>query len=200
MLTDKDKEAIAHIASASKHPHAAMIAEWLITDCDVEISNNKGWDLIEQPTQPAWSRNFIYRLVYPKIKPAYRVYRLPDGLTSTVDRMKDGTLTNTNHDLPWVSDWIEYDDQTQDNKLNTTNFIKHRSLNLERKWPTPLVERIAAIDIKAAEWIVDNWDDLVARKYNGDPESRTLHCMFTWCKTPQGTDYWLEISKQLGEK
>ncbi len=37
-----------------------------------------------------------------------------------------------------------------------------------KQWPTPLVERIAEIDLKAAEWIVDHWGDLLEDKYTSD--------------------------------
>lgn len=181
-LTDKDREAISHIASVSKHPHAARIVEWLITGCDVERKIN---DKLIIEWFPSWFPHDEYRLVYPKIKPAYRVYRLSDGLTSTIDRMQDGTLTNTNPNLPWVSDWIEYDEPTP------------------KKWPTPLIERIAAIDIKAAEWIVDNWDDLLEDRYTNkgrySRNSNRLISMFSWNDSDNSYD-WNDISNRLGEQ
>lgn len=72
-----------------------------------------------------------------------------------------------------------------------------------KNWPTPLVERIAAIDINAAQWIVDHWDDLLEYKYSVDGsysrESNKLDSMFVWCEAPQCDGYWRKISKQLGE-
>lgn len=77
----------------------------------------------------------------------------------------------------------------------------------ENKWPTPLVKRIAAIDIKAAEWIVDNWDELLDEKYTSDSlygpnrysrDACALNEMFNFLQTGNRC-YWLNISKQLGE-
>jgi len=113
-------------------------------------------------------------------KPAYRVYVDTKSLrTNTVDD-SDGTR---HHDLPalceWISDWIEYDPP--------------------KKWPTPLVERIAAIDLEAAQWIVDHWDDLLQDKYKNNMYSRDANSvidMFKWDASPQGADYWDDIDNK----
>lgn len=181
-LTDKDKAAIAHIASASREPHAAMRAEQLITGAKVEFYNTfcNDWRDVDAAT---WDKETEYRLVYPKIKPAYRVYIDPNGITLTIDRFVDGSLSSGLPDgCEWISDWVEYDDTKQ--------------------WPTPLVERIAAIDIKAAKWIVDNWDDLVDGKHSGSLSymkayNEDLYCCFYWETTPQRHNYWENIYKQL---
>ena len=176
MLTDKDQEAIAHIASVSEHPHAAMIAEWLITGCEVRAKMSQ--EILEPPS---WFKDISYELVYQKIKPAYRVYRYKgDSVTYTQDRSTDGTESTLDfpHDTEFLSGWIEYDPEPN-------------------KWPTPLVERIADIDIKAAEWIVDNWDDLLESRYtnkgNYSRENEQLVIMFDWSKSDQGFQYWNEI-------
>ncbi|MBP9871397.1 MAG: hypothetical protein KBC53_07835 [Nitrosomonas sp.] len=132
-LTQKDLDAINYIASVSKHKHAAIIAKWLITGWDVEFKNqNVKW--VTNP-YPYWHESNEYRLIEPKPpKPAYRVY-IVGTITNTVDRYADGTYsTNYHKDRDWLSDWIEYDTEST-----------------PKKWPTPLVERIAAIDIKAAD-------------------------------------------------
>lgn len=180
-MNDKDQAAIDHVASVSNHPHAAMIVKWLITGWDVEFQHAIGeWKISDFPT---WSPGSKYRLIEPKpAKPAYRVYvDTKSLLTNTIDD-SDGTR---HHDLPvlceWISDWIEYDPP--------------------KKWPTPLVERIAAIDIKAAEWIVDHWDDLLDRKYvtedNYSRDSKVLLSMFCWKASPQGVQYWNNIDNKL---
>ena len=178
-MNDKDQAAIDHVASVSKHPHAAMIVKWLITGWGVKWKGSKG--VIDNP---AWTPEHKYELIEPK--PAYRVYRkIGCRGTYTLDRYVDGWF---NAPLPenceFVSEWIEYDPP--------------------KKWPTPLVERIAAIDIKAAEWIVDHWDDLLADRYSfGVTVGRsasTLHEMFCWKESPQGKEYWWDISNKLGDQ
>ena len=181
MLTDKDKEAIAHIASVSKEPHAEMRAEQLITGAKVEwkpCDDSSEWETTDHPV---WGLGNEYRLVYQKIKPAYRVYRVKaHGSTYTrdsIDGIRDNSLTDKSE---WISDWIEYDEP--------------------KKWPTPLVERIAAIDITAAEWIVEHWDDLVAEKYTrGSSNIKNDYLMhaFAWDMTPQGQGYWESINDRM---
>jgi len=179
-MNDKDQAAIDHVASVSKHPHAAMIVKWLITGWDVEFQHAIGeWKISDFPT---WSPGSKYRLIEPKpAKPAYRVYGGANG-TNTVDRLPNGSLS---HGIPdwaeWISDWIEYDPP--------------------KKWPTPLVERIAAIDLAAAQWIVDHWDDLLDAKYvtkcNYSRDSNILISMFCWKSSPQGVQYWNNIDNKL---
>lgn len=181
-MNDKDQAAIDHVASVSKNPHAAMIVKQLITGWSVEFEYAAGeWRI---SAYPSWSPGSKYRLIEPKpAKPAYRVY-WGENSTNTVDRLPNGSLS---HGIPegaeWISDWIEYDPP--------------------KKWPTPLVERIAAIDLDAAQWIVDNWDELLNDRYlecfGVSMESDRLKTMFAWSTSPQGKEYWYAISKQLGE-
>jgi len=181
-MNDKDQAAIDHVASVSKNPHAAMIVKQLITGWSVEFEYAAGeWRI---SANPSWSPGSKYRLIEPKpAKPAYRVYGGENG-TNTVDRLPNGSLS---HGIPewaeWISDWIEYDQP--------------------KKWPTPLVQRIAAIDLDAAQWIVDHWDDLLDERYSegvtAGRESGRLCSMFTWSSSTQGKEYWYAISKQLGE-
>ena len=180
-LTILDKAAIDHVASVSKHPHSAMIVKWLITGWDVEFLHKNSINDYNIAPFPNWHPDTIFRLSEPKpVKPAYRVYIEKSGgdpetvTRESYEKYKDKYDGN----VEWLGDWIEYDEP--------------------KKWPTPLVERIAAIDIKAAQWIVDNWDDLIDRKYRGNPESDKLSYMFTWGITPQGQDYWNDISNKLG--
>lgn len=184
-MNDKDQAAIDHVASVSKHPHAAMIVKWLITGWDVEFQHAIGeWKISDFPT---WSPGSKYRLIEPNpAKPAYRVYRsISSGNTYTRDSNggeRYDYLDGEGVVREWISDWIEYDPP--------------------KKWPTPLVERIAAIDIKAAEWIVDHWDDLLTDKYtfkgNYSRDSETLDHMFDWDET-EFIFNWVDISKELGE-
>ena len=178
-MNDKDQAAIDHVASVSKHPHAAMIVKWLITGWGVKWKGSKG--VIDNP---AWTPEHKYELIEPK--PAYRVYRkIGCRGTYTLDRYVDGWF---NAPLPenceFVSEWIEYDQPII--------------------WPTPLVERIAAIDIKAAEWIVDHWDDLLENRYrkNGtcSREHKDLIFMFNWSESEQGMQYWSNIDNKLREQ
>lgn len=111
-MNDKDQAAIDHVASVSNHPHAAMIVKWLITGWDVEFQHAIGkWKISDFPT---WSPGSKYRLIEPKpAKPAYKVYRLPNGMTSTEDRYENGDESKMLPDaaIP-ISDWIEYDRPT----------------------------------------------------------------------------------------
>lgn len=182
-MNDNDQAAIDHVASVSKHPHAAMIVKWLIT----------GWDVIRKDDpdniiiSPRWHKGEEYELIEPKpAKPAYRVFIEPnDGEPKTVTR-KHYDKHNDSYDgkVEWISDWIEYDPEP-------------------KKWPTPLVERIAAIDIKAAQWIVEHWDDLLDDKYTQkgrySRESSRLDSMFPWRFSEISEDVWFDISKKLGE-
>lgn len=92
-------------------------------------------------------------------------------------------------------------------ELSTMVLMRHVAILYarldENKWPTPLVERIAAIDLQAAQWIVDHWDDLLEDKYtyknNYSRDCDTLTHMFDWETPPQGIDYWGSISDKLGE-
>ena len=144
--------------------------------------DGKEWEAHEIEWQ---TPNVLLRKIKPK-KPAYRVYRNKNnGSTYTrdaIDCPRDDHISSYNYE--WISDWIEYDPEP-------------------KKWPTQLVERIAAIDIKAAEWIVDRWDDLLEERYSGSVsggrESHKLRSMFQWSESPQGKEYWYAISKQLGE-
>lgn len=181
MLTDKDKAAIAHIASVSREPHAEIRSEQLITGAKVEIRTPSGnWS---EKHYPLWLSEAQYSLVYPKIKPAYRVYKLNDRQTTTVDRDSAGRILEhlDLEGVEWLGDWVEYDEP--------------------KKWPTPLVERIAAIKPEAAEWIVENWDDLLDDKYvtkdNYSRDSGMLISMFCWEASPQGTQYWNNIDNKL---
>ena len=90
-------------------------------------------------------------------------------------------------------------------ELSTMVLMRHVAILYakldENKWPTPLVKRIAAIDLKAAEWIVDHWDDLLDDKYvtkdNYSRDSGMLISMFCWEASPQGTQYWNNIDNKL---
>ena len=145
-----------------------------------------GWDLKSNITgtiikNTTWVDGSEWQLIEPKpAKPAYRVYGGANG-TNTVDRLPNGSLS---HGIPdgaeWLGEWIEYDPP--------------------KKWPTPLVERIAAIDLEAAQWIVDHWDDLLEDKYKNSNmcsrDSNSLLYMFKWDESPQGTDYWDDIDNK----
>lgn len=179
-LTKKDQDAINHVASVSNNPHAAMIVKWLITGCKVKRKDSR--IAIECPS---WLPEVEYELIEPKpAKPAYRGYIDRDGEVFTARRSADGNINQAFEAIEWLSDWIEYDPPKQ--------------------WPTPLVERIASIDLKAAEWIVDHWDDLLDNKYTCSgldaANSKTLISMFGWHLSPQGRKYWKEISQKLGEE
>jgi len=177
-MNQKDQEAINHIASVSNHPHAEIICKWLITGWDV-----KWCDMVTK--NPTWHPAETYKLIETKpAKPAYRVYVDSDGDTFTADRLPNGAIVQTfQNDITWISDWIEYDPP--------------------KKWPTPLVERIAAIDIKAAEWIVEHWDDLLEGRYTNkgmyDRESHLLSHCFNWHESDIDSNIWENISTKLGE-
>jgi len=183
-MNDKDQAAIDHVASVSNHPHAAMIVKWLITGWDVEVNQSGEWITLDGGIKPSWSENCEYRLIEPK-KPAYRVYSDPDGDLFVAERNPEGGVCQTfTEGCEWISpEWIEYDPP--------------------KKWPTPLVERIATIDIKAAEWIVDHWDDLLEDRYTRkgmyDRESNLLSHSFDWSESDIGAIFWEEISTKLGE-
>lgn len=134
-MNDKDQAAIDHVASVSKHPHAAMIVKWLITGWDVRFRQGNG-DMCST-TAATWNPDTEYELIEPK------------------------------------------------------------------KRTIPLVARIAAIDLEAAQWIVDHWDDLLEDRYtcknNYSRDCDTLSHMFDWEAPPQGADYWSNISEKLGE-
>jgi hypothetical protein len=183
-MNDKDQAAIDHVASVSKNPHAAMIVKQLITGWYVEVNQSGEWITLDGGIKPSWSENCEYRLIEPK--PAYRVYKNKrNEHTFTIDRI-GGLIASKlpkDDDAILIHDWIEYDPP--------------------KKWPTPLVERIAAIDLEAAEWIVDHWDDLLDGKYtHGSSEATngTLITMFAWDMTTHGEMYWREISTKLGEE
>ena len=183
-MNDKDKSAIDHVASVSKHPHAAMIVKWIITGWDVEHEYVAGeWRITGSPS---WSPGSKYRLIEPKpAKPAYRVYIDPINGNPAIVRRSTYDIDYKSYDgkVEWLTEWKEYDQP--------------------KKWPTPLVERIAAINLEAAQWIVDHWDDLLEERYSGSVsggrESHKLRSMFQWSESPQGKEYWYAISKQLGE-
>jgi len=165
-----NNDVIEYIRQNSKHPHAALIAEWLLTGCEVEVyyDDPEEYIICEEPT---WYPESKYRLV--KRKPAYRVFKLFKRTTSTVDRYENGTYSdNYNENLEWISDWIEYDPEPTP------------------KWPDRHIQRIAEIDESAAQWIVDNI------KLNKS-DSSNLWEMFVWGTTPQGHAYWDSIYKTL---
>lgn len=109
-LTKEDQAAIDHVASVSKHPHAAMIVKQLITGWDVEFEYaTEEWKIIDYPS---WAHDIKYRLIEPKpAKPAYRVYKdKNNGCTYTrdaIDCPRDDHIPSPYYE--WISDWIEYD-------------------------------------------------------------------------------------------
>lgn len=108
-MNDKDKSAIDHVASVSKHPHSAMIVKWLITGWDAEVKIGNIW---QHAINPAWTIGYEYRLIEPKpAKPAYRVYiEKGDNEPETVRReMYDKYKDSYDDKVEWISDWIEYD-------------------------------------------------------------------------------------------
>lgn len=125
-----NNDVIEYIRNNSKHPHAALIAEWLLTGCEVEYWHiDREWVLTDSPS---WSNQRKYRLVKPK--PAYRVYL--DEHPRIVERFPDGTYSmNYKDNLQWLSDWIEYD---------------------MSKWSNEYIQKVAEIDESAAQWLVDN--------------------------------------------
>lgn len=130
------------------------------------------------------NQQIILRKKTRPAKPAYRVYiEKSDGRTYTQDAIngnRDKTLLPEKYE--WLSDWIEYDPPN--------------------KWPSTLVERIAEIDLKAAKWIVDHWDDLLKEEYTlgaYDRMNDNLVDMFYWDHSPQEHNYWSKISDKLGE-
>lgn len=183
-MNNKDQAAIDYVASISKHHHAAMIVKWLITGWDVEVKIENDW---KHEIYTSWSIGYEYRLIEPKpFKPAYRVYKNKrNEHTFTIDKIGGLVASKlpTDEDAVLIQDWIEYDPP--------------------KKWPTPLVERIAAIDIKAAEWIVDNWNDLLEERYTRkgmyDRESHLLSHSFDWSESDLDDNIWEEISTKLGE-
>ncbi len=175
-MNDKDQAAIDHVASVSKHPHAAIIVKWLITGWKVRAKMSE--EIIEAPH---WISNVSYELIEPN--PAYRVFIEPgDGEPRTVTR-KHYNKHSDSYDgkVEWISDWIEYDPP--------------------KKWPTPLVERIAAIDLEAAQWIVEHWDDLLNDDYSCkgrySRESVILTSMFDWSESDKGVMFWSNIDNHL---
>lgn len=129
-----NEQVIKYISDHSKNPHAAMMVEQLLTGWDVEyLTNNEEW---VTATRPNWSPAVKYRLVKPKQKPAYRVYRFLTGKnTHTQERDSQGIESALPDGAIILQSWKEYDPEP-------------------KQWPTPLVERIAAIDLDAANWIV----------------------------------------------
>ncbi len=160
-MNDKDQAAIDHVASVSKHPHAAMIITGWDVKLEGKITNN-----------PYWHKGYKYELIEPK----------PE--LSVMDIM----MSNK----PTIYDAL------------VERLAREYVLTKRTKWPTPLVERIAAIDLEAAQWIVDHWDDLLESKYASEVsvgrESNELHSMFSWKSSDQGKPYWQEIANKLGEQ
>ena len=175
-MNDKDQSAIDHVASVSKTHNAKMIIEWVMDGCVYDDYTDDDGNI---------TAIRLERRIEPKpAKPAYRVYiEKSDGRTYTQDAIngnRDKTLLPEKYE--WLSDWIEYDQP--------------------KEWPTPLVERIAAIDLEAAQWIVDHWDELLEDRYTlniNTRDSNELKFMFDWTESRCGYTYWKNISKQLGE-
>jgi hypothetical protein len=163
-----NNDVIEYIRVNSKHPHAALMVEWLLTGCEVKVY----YDDLEQYViceNPTWRSECDYLLSQPK--PVCRVYLRTTGYPATVERFPDGTYSeNYNENLEWISDWIEYDPEPT------------------RKWPNEYIKRIAEIDQSAAQWIVDN--------INEDNWNNLLF-MFVWRETQQGHEYWQNIYQTL---
>jgi hypothetical protein len=100
-MNEKDQEAINHIVSVSKHPHAEIICKWLVTGWEV-----KWCDMVTKT--PTWHPRETYKLIEPK--PAYRVYADKDGDLFVAERTASGGMCQTfTDDITWLSDWTEYD-------------------------------------------------------------------------------------------
>lgn len=71
-----------------------------------------------------------------------------------------------------------------------------------QQWPSELVERIAEIDLDAAEWLRDNLGNLKDyRSISGADinKVRRLFDLMCFTSTPQGRSYWRRIARKLGE-
>jgi len=176
-MNDKDQSAIDHVASISKTTNARMIIEWVINGCLYDDYTDDDGNI---------TAIRIEKPIEPRpIKPAYIVYMSKEtGNTFTRDSFSGIQNNELSDRCKWVSEWIEYDPPN--------------------KWPTPLVERIAAIDLAAAQWIVDHWDDLLDEKYTMSGRyyrnSNELNSMFYWDLSDNRWKYWFDISTQLGEQ
>lgn len=186
-MNSNERLTIEYVAENSDHPHAAMIVEWLLTNKPIEYQNKEG-DWIE--TKRLWLSDVPYRFK-PEPKPAYRVYLNNLGLPVTITRDGDEQF-NIESDVmfvKWLSpDWTEYDPEPAP---------------LKETWPSELVERIAGINREAAKWLRDNWHGVENSKFggfrtgNGKCEITTLGYLLQWKDTPQGYDFWKEISDKL---
>lgn len=70
----------------------------------------------------------------------------------------------------------------------------------EKQWPSDLVEHISKVDIKAAKWIDNNWSNLDCyrvTKNKNISKIRDLSSLFVWDFTPQGYEYWADMSRKL---
>lgn len=165
-----NNDVIEYIRENSKRPHAALIAEWLLTGYEVKVY----YDDLEQYViceEPEWRPERKYLLVKPK--PAYRVFKLSQRTTSTVDRYENGTYSdNYKDDLEWLSDWIEYEPQST------------------VRWPNEYIKRIAEIDESAAQWVVNNVE-------LNESNRNDLSSMFSFSSSPQGHEYWWNIYETL---
>lgn len=75
----------------------------------------------------------------------------------------------------------------------------------EESWPSELVERISKIDLDAAHWLKDHWDELDTQKYIGHvvykrstKNTSRLDALFNWSlDTEHNFLYWHNLNEQL---
>lgn len=139
-----NNDVIEYIRQNSKHTHAELIAEWLLTGWEVKFLDEALGEMFTCEN-PAWVPEYKYCLVKPK--PACRVYLRTTGYPATVDRYEDGTYSdNYNENLEWISDWIEYDPEPTP------------------KWPNEYIQQIAEIDQSAAQQLSIDIEDSILGK------------------------------------
>lgn len=150
------------------------------------LANIKTWYIVNSITGGITDESCAWEAPAKVVKKKFRVALFKELSTSktytvSIDT-QDGadSLYKQSHFVKFLTDWIEYDDE----------FV----------WPSPLVARIAQVDLKAAEWLCENFHQL--HKYSAVPDKdfksvEALSNLFCWDMSPQGNDYWKEVYQKL---
>jgi len=90
-------------------------------------------------------------------------------------------------------DWDDVNKKIPHITIETTEDKEVTDPNI--KGYAELIERVAEIDVDAAAWMLFEAPKMKIPEdfeYNGD-----LYDCFAWVETPQGEDFWLELSREL---
>lgn len=194
MSKSADDVAIEYVSGHSKNPHARIIVEALLTNKQLQAKVNGEWVDVQERE---------YR-IKPDPLPWFRV-----GILREVGRFVAVKVNNTPNEknleekenfVEWKTERIEYG-----NYVESPYKVGLKDPGDKGRWPSYLVKRVAEIDIKAANFLRDEWET-ISRNYRHGlyqhykvEEETDLFRLLGAALSPQRKSYWANIARQLGQ-